>query len=89
MNLVDLAVTKYLAKRKMDLAERRINRIDRKMNVTSDPIEWGQLENIKLQYIGVYSQSRQVYMEMMYLTAHLPYQDRIRLQGIVKRVKKK
>lgn len=89
MNLVDLAVTKYLAKKKIDLADRRINRIEKKMNQTSDPIELGELEDTKLQYIGVYSQSRQVYMEMMYLTAHLPYQDRIRLQGIVKRVKKK
>lgn len=89
MNLVDLAVTKYLAKKKMDLAERRINRIDKKMTLTNDPNDLGELEDIKLQYIGVYSQSRQVYMEMVYLTAHLPYQDRIRLQGIVKRVKKK
>lgn len=89
MNLVDLAVTKYLAKRKMDLSEQRINRYEKKMSEETDPIELETLEKVKLQYIGVYSQSRQVYMEMMYLTAHLPYQDRIRLQGIVKRVKKK
>ncbi|ALY08004.1 hypothetical protein EauS123_00005 [Exiguobacterium phage vB_EauS-123] len=82
MNLAHIAETKYHSKRSMDQAEARIILLDRKIKETEDAATIERWERQKMSQIGIASKSRQTYMEMLYLSARLTYNERLQLETV-------
>lgn len=82
MNLAHIAETKWHSKRKMDKADAAVYILDRQIKRTEDTAKIEQLERMKLKQIGLASINRQTYMEMVYLSARLPYDQRLKLESV-------
>lgn len=87
MNLAHIAETKRKSKAAMDVANANVYLSDRKIkeymkdqNKNQDKIE--RLESMKLRQIGIASINRQTYMEMVYLSARLTYDQRLKLESV-------
>jgi hypothetical protein len=82
MNIAHIAEMKWHSKREMDKAEARIYLWDKKISETEDAATIERWERNKMRQIGIASKNRQTYMEMIYLSARLPYDERLKLETV-------